>query len=154
MASKLNPVLSKPYKIIIIDDDKILLKMLEAKILKVANYPIVCETYLTAKEGFESMKSSPANIIIVDYMLGNGEYGDNVISTIKSLSPSVITIGISASTRSLTTALQMFTQGATAFLPKPIDLKKLTTIIERSLEHFNEWELCLRQIILDNRKKE
>jgi putative nucleotidyltransferase with HDIG domain len=118
------------FKILLIDDDQVMLKAISRKLMNESNYECRCVT--TKEKALETVKKETFDIIISDYMLPDGN-GIEILETVKSFMYDVPFVIITASDQKDLIQLAI-NQGADDFLTKPFHMDNLPTIIERNIQ--------------------
>ena len=116
------------HRIMVIDDEKIVGKMLKA-VLEQDGYEI--ETFLTAEPALARLKEQPFDVIITDLKM-KGIDGMEVLHTVKRDCPETKVIMITAFA-SLDAAVEALRGKVDDFFPKPVKIKDLKACIERLL---------------------
>lgn len=117
-----------PYKIMVIDDEKIVGDMTKMT-LEQDGYNV--ETFLNAEPALERLKEEKFDVVITDYKM-KGIDGMEALRTIKSLYPETKVIMITAFAN-LDAAIEAMRSDVHDFFPKPVKIKELKASIERAL---------------------
>jgi len=119
---------SRTFSILIIDDDNDFVTLL-AKRLKHSNFEV--QTAPTAKKGFQILKETKVDIILLDVMLPDCK-GDELIESFKNAHPSIPIIMISGvgSPEAIVKAMQA---GASDYIVKPFNDTVVAEKVQRLL---------------------
>ena len=118
------------FTILIVDDDKALLSVLQ-KFFAEENYHIsVCSNGLDA---IEKCRSNSYDLIISDIMMP-GATGLEVLNAAKQLNPNTLVILITGFA-SLETAVQAIREGAYDYITKPFRLEEIKVAVKNALEN-------------------
>ncbi|MCK4966960.1 sigma-54-dependent Fis family transcriptional regulator, partial [bacterium] len=117
-------------KILLIDDDKLILKLLK-KELGDAGYEV--KTAEGGADGFEKFKSGSYDLLITDYMMPDID-GIELMQKVKAIDPDfpVIVFTAYGTVKNATDALRM---GAVDYIEKPLDKEELLFRIKNVLEN-------------------
>lgn len=115
-------------KIIVIDDENIVGKMIKATFEK-EGYHV--ETYLSAGPALERIKEESFDVVITDLKM-KGIDGMEVLRIVKSQSPATKVIMITAFA-SMDSAIEAVRGKVDDFFPKPFKIKELKACVERLL---------------------
>ena len=117
-------------KILLIDDDKLILKLLK-KELGDAGYEV--KTAEGGTDGFEKFKSGSYDLLITDYMMPDID-GIELMQKVKAIDPDfpVIVFTAYGTVKNATDALRM---GAVDYIEKPLDKEELLFRIKNVLEN-------------------
>ncbi len=118
-------------KVLLVEDDALLLDVL-GKGLGREGFEVI-RTGSLAKALLEIQRSIP-NIIVADYQLGDGTAFD-LLAWVRSRDIRVPVVVLTGGAR-IDLAVQAIKNGAEQFIPKPVDLAFLATMLRRTLEHF------------------
>lgn len=121
--------MTKPIpKVLIIDDDQTILKVL-AKVLLKKGYNV--DTAVTAQEALEKIKAQSYDAALIDVRLQDVS-GLDLLNDIQRLAPNMVKIMLTGypSEEDRTTALA---RGADDYLAKPVKSEKLIEVIESKL---------------------
>ena len=116
------------HRIIVIDDENIVGKMIKATFEKDGYY---VETFLSAAPALERLKAEPFDVIITDLKM-KGIDGMEVLRIVKKESPATKVIMITAFA-SMDSAIEAVRGKVDDFFPKPFKIKDLKACIERLL---------------------
>jgi DNA-binding NtrC family response regulator len=117
-------------RVLIVEDDAPLLDFLTDK-LGLEGFQVIPAGSLS-KAVLEVQKSVPS-IILTDYQLGDGT-ASNLLDWLKTHDFRLPVIVLTGQDR-LDLAVQAVKRGAENFVPKPVDIELLTTMLRRTLEH-------------------
>ncbi len=120
--------MNKQYKIMVIDDEKIVGDMTKMT-LEQDGY--VVETFLNAAPALERLKEEKFDVIVTDYKM-KGIDGMEVLRTVKKLYPEIVVIMITAFAN-LDAAIEALRSDVHDFFPKPVKIKELKASIQRAL---------------------
>jgi len=115
-------------KILLIDDDSMILMMLKQTLQK-AGYDVT--TAENGEEGLTRMKKSPADLIVTDYMMP-GKSGLEMLVIFKQLYPDVPVILLTAH-GDVALTIKSIQMGATDYIEKPVHSRELLEIIKRGI---------------------
>jgi len=121
--------MNRRYKIIIIDDEDIVLDSC-TQILEGSNYDIA--TASNGTQGLQLVQEFQPDLIFVDLKMP-GISGIEVLERVKELDPTVVTVVITGYA-TVSSAVEAMKQGAYDFLPKPFTPDEFRLITERSIE--------------------
>ncbi|HEV09201.1 MAG TPA: sigma-54-dependent Fis family transcriptional regulator [Sulfurihydrogenibium azorense] len=113
------------FKILMIDDEERILKILETVLTK-EGYNV--ETAKSKSEAFQKLNSNNYNLILSDYLLEDGT-GMEILEYLREKDSTTPFIIITAY-GSINGAVEAIKKGATHYIPKPIDTDNLIKIIE------------------------
>ena len=116
------------HKIMVIDDENIVGKMIKATFER-DGYTV--ETFLHAKPALERLKEEKFGVVITDLKMKDID-GMEVLKTIKKESPSTKVIMITAFA-SMDTSIEAFRKSADDFFSKPIKITELKECVMRLL---------------------
>ena len=119
------------YKILLIEDDK-LDQAAFIKMVKEKNLPYYCTIAASVSEAKRILASKPFDIIIADYMLGDGTAFD-ILGSVKDI-PVIVVTGAGDEE----TAVQAWKAGAADYLIKDFDknyLKTVSITVENTIRH-------------------
>jgi DNA-binding NtrC family response regulator len=121
--------LDKPARILIIDDDENIRKVLQT-ILEDEGY--VVETADTAKKGIERSESAFYNLALIDVRLPDME-GIELLSKLRETKPKMRKI-IVTGYPTLQNAVAAVNKGADAYVMKPFDVEKILLTIKEQMK--------------------
>ncbi|MBS7645171.1 MAG: response regulator [Candidatus Bathyarchaeia archaeon] len=122
--------------ILIVDDDKAILRSLKA-ILEMKGYEV--ETAETGKEAIEKSRKKIYNLAILDIKLPDME-GTELLVKMHETMPKMMKIMLTGYP-SLENAVKSLNLGADAFLMKPVNPKELLKVVEEKLREQTEMEM-------------
>jgi len=121
--------MTKKKSVLIVDDDKDILRVLK-DFLSLSNYDFDIYSANNAENALNLLEGMRFDILITDHDMP-GINGVEFTKIVKSLYPKTFVIGISGHPH-----YHGFTNaGAEVFLPKPIDLDELLTIVEKGISN-------------------
>src|SRR5277367_371041 len=120
-----------PAGTILIADDDASIRTVLNQALGRAGYDV--RTTATAAGLWRWITSGDGNLVITDVVLPD-ESGFDLIPRIKRLRPDLPVVVMSAQ-NTILTAITAAERGAFEYLPKPFDLKELTSIVQRALQN-------------------
>jgi DNA-binding NtrC family response regulator len=126
---KVLKALEKPARILVIDDDENIRKVLKA-ILEDEGY--IVETVETAKKGIEKSEQAVYNVALVDVRLPDME-GIELLTKLKETKPKMRKI-IVTGYPTLQNAVAAVNKGADAYVMKPFDVEKILLTIKEQLQ--------------------
>jgi DNA-binding NtrC family response regulator len=115
-------------KIMVIDDEKIVVKMLSVHLTN-SGYEV--ETFLAAKPALERLEEKHFDLILTDLKM-KGMDGMELLKIVKSLYPDIQVIMITAYAQ-LNTAVAAFRGQVFDFFAKPFKIKDMLSSVERAL---------------------
>ena len=115
--------------ILLIDDDKSLLRVTEYN-LKDAGFDVICAE--SGAAGLDKFRSASPSLVITDIQLGDMD-GLEVLKTVKDLSPDTPVIMITAY-GSIEMAVEAMKKGAFNYITKPFDRDTLRMSCQKALE--------------------
>ncbi len=118
-----------PHKLLIVDDDKDLLSILE-EIFKEENYLVA--TCADGLDAIEKCRSTPFDLIITDIMMP-GATGLEVLREARKTHPETMVILITGFA-SLETAISAIREGAYDYITKPFKLEQIKIAVKNALE--------------------
>jgi two-component system response regulator HydG len=124
-----DPPAAEAARILIVDDDGVLLEMLR-QTLRRAGFAV--SVAADAESGFEQLRASPPEVLVTDLVLP-GIDGIELLRRVKAHAPSVEVVLLSAHA-TLERAVSAMRFGAYDFLEKPIDRDRLLRTIEKARE--------------------
>jgi two-component system response regulator PilR (NtrC family) len=125
--------MDKPTKILIVDDDENIRKVLQT-ILEDEGY--VVDTAETAKKGIEKSENAFFNLALIDVRLPDME-GIELLPKLRKTTPKMRKI-IVTGYPTLQNAMGAVNKGADAYVMKPFDVEKILQTIREQLEKQNE----------------
>src|SRR6204780_2556311 len=117
-----------PATILVCDDDSAIRTVLNQALGR-AGYDV--RTTGTAAGLWRWISAGDGNLVITDVVLPD-ESGFDLIPRIKRLRPDLPVVVMSAQ-NTLLTAITAAERGAFEYMPKPFDLKELTSVVQRAL---------------------
>jgi DNA-binding NtrC family response regulator len=120
--------MNKQYKIMVIDDEKIVGDMAKMT-LEQEGYAV--ETFLSAAPALERLKEERFDVVVTDYKM-KGIDGMEVLKIVKKLYPETVVIMITAFAN-LDAAIEALRSDVHDFFPKPVKIKELKASIQRAL---------------------
>jgi two-component system response regulator HydG/two-component system response regulator AtoC len=115
-------------KILIIDDEKNILKIVSAALKKEG---FVVDASLSAEDALRKIKNNSYNLIVSDYKLP-GIDGEQLLEEVKTQEPEIPFIFLTAF-GTIELAVNAMKKGAYTYLTKPVNLELLITIIREAL---------------------
>lgn len=119
-------------KILVIDDQTNMQKMLARQLRKVGHRILVAES---GRKGIEVLKTEPVDLVLLDLMMPKMD-GMEIFGKIKKISSHLPVIMMTAHS-SITLAVEFMKAGGHDFLEKPIDFEILCVKIQQVLEKAN-----------------
>ena len=116
-------------RVLVVEDDELMLEFLAGG-LGVEGFEII--KAMSLSEAFKQILDSPPNIVLADYELGDGTAFD-LLAWLKQRDIGIPLIVLTAHA-SIDLAVDAVKHGAEHFVPKPVDLGFLTTVLRRTLE--------------------
>ena len=116
-------------RVLVVEDDELMLEFLAGG-LGVEGFEII--KAMSLSEAFKEILDSPPNIVLADYELGDGTAFD-LLAWLKQRDIGIPLIVLTAHA-SIDLAVDAVKHGAEHFVPKPVDLGFLTTVLRRTLE--------------------
>ncbi len=121
--------MTRRYKIIIIDDEEIVLDSC-TQILEGSDYDVA--TASNGTQGLQIVQEHQPDLVFVDLKMP-GISGIEVLEQIKTLDPTIVMVVITGYA-TVSSAVEAMKQGAYDFLPKPFTPDEFRLITERSIE--------------------
>jgi DNA-binding NtrC family response regulator len=118
-------------RILVIDDDVLMLEFL-ASGLSGEGFDVIRADNLS--KSHQSIRESPPTVILTEYQLEDGTAFE-LLAWLKARDISIPVIVFTAHTR-IGLAVDAVKNGAEQFIPKPVDLGFLTSMLHRTLENF------------------
>jgi len=118
-------------RVLVIDDDALMLESLVTG-LEGEGFDVIRADGLS--QSYQAILHSPPSIILADYQLQDGTAFD-LLSWLKAGEINIPVIVVTAHTR-IELAVEAVKNGAEQFIPKPVDLEFLTSMLRRTLENF------------------
>jgi DNA-binding NtrC family response regulator len=125
--------MDKPYRILIIDDDENIRKVLQT-ILEDEGYAV--ETADTAKKGIERSEKAFFNLALIDVRLPDME-GIELLTKLRDTKPKIRKI-IVTGYPTLQNAVAAVNKGADGYIMKPFDVEKILATIKDQLKKQEE----------------
>lgn len=125
--------MSEPVRVLVIDDDENIRKVLQA-ILEEEGYAV--EAVDTAKKGIEKSEKSFYNLALIDVRLPDME-GIELLSKLRDTEPKIRKI-IVTGYPTLQNAVASVNKGADAYIMKPFDVEKILQTIKEQLKKQKE----------------
>lgn len=119
-----------PGRILIVDDDRDMCEMLEAR-LTPRGFPTAWRT--SAVEAYEALGSQDFDVVVTDLNM-RGMNGIELCQRIVANRPDVPVVVITAF-GSLETAVAAIRAGAYDFVTKPVEVEDLALVLERAMQH-------------------
>jgi DNA-binding NtrC family response regulator len=116
-------------RVLVVEDDELMLEFLAGG-LGAEGFEII--KAMSLSEAFKEILDSPPNIVLADYELGDGTAFD-LLAWLKQRDIGIPLIVLTAHA-SIDLAVDAVKHGAEHFVPKPVDLGFLTTVLRRTLE--------------------
>jgi DNA-binding NtrC family response regulator len=116
--------------ILVIDDDRSVVHLIENAFRNQADVQVVSAP--TARQGMEQLKSSPADVVLLDVMLPDFS-GLEVYQKIQDIDPKLPVVFITVGGTS-ETAIEAMKLGAYDYLLKPLDLQRVRELVGQALE--------------------
>jgi len=116
-------------KVLVIDDEKFILKSLKQHLEKEGCEVLTAES---GEEGLEIYKADTPDIVLLDLNMP-GISGNETLNVLKKLNSDVIVIIITAY-GDIEAAVSAIKQGAYDFVEKPFELNRITVLIKKALE--------------------
>lgn len=127
------------YKLLIIDDQKSILKMLERRFAKL-NYHVF--TTDNREEALQILETTPIDLVLLDYMMPQVSGFDFYLSFSEKYDIPVIMMTAHSSINLVT---EFMRNGGTDFIEKPLDMVMLLVRIERAIK---QARLLKQQIVI------
>ena len=124
------------YKILLIDDEKLLCLSMQAKIdkaLKGMEYE--CQYVLTGEAAIQKSQALKPDVAIVDYCLPD-MFGNEVVHHIREVSPDTLFIALSAHD-DYEFVRSMFTAGSVDYLLKPVSMEEVKDKLRKVIQAIN-----------------
>lgn len=117
-------------KILLVDDDRNLVELLEIRLLR-AGYEVA--TALSAESALEAMEGRSFDLSIVDLKLANQD-GISLMGQLHELNPNLPVIILTAH-GTIASAVEAMKKGAYTYLTKPFEASDLLLHIDKAIEH-------------------
>lgn len=119
----------KKAKIVIIDDEEEILKILK-RVIEEKGYAVT--TYASAVRALEQFKEDAPDLVLADIKMPKMD-GIQLLSKVKKINPSVPVVLFTAFAN-IENAVLAMQQGAFDYIRKPFETKSLFAVIERALK--------------------
>jgi len=130
--------------ILIVDDDKAILKSLKA-ILQLEGYSV--DTAETGSEAIEKSKARFYNLALLDIKLPDME-GTELLTKMQRTIPRMMKIMVTGHAN-LENAVKALNLGADAYIVKPVNPQKLLKVVEEKLEEQEEAEKMTQEKVTE-----
>jgi len=121
--------MSTPYKIMVIDDEKIVGDMAK---LSLEQEGYIVETFLSAEPALARLSEEEFHVVVTDYKM-KGIDGMELLRRVRKLYPDIKVIMITAFAN-LDAAIEALRAEVHDFFPKPVKIKELKASIERAIK--------------------
>lgn len=128
---------ARPYKIVVIDDDKEMLELIKLNLTSVSENDIEVTIFETPEQGLAFIQHHPIHIVITDLYMEN-QSGIDVLEKCLELQKGLQIIAIS-SDYSAESALSCYNRGAKFILNKPFKKMELVKAIAECISFLNYW---------------
>ena len=119
-----------PLNILVIDDEESHAEAVAASLEKLG---ATCRVIFNQADAVKAINSYAFDVIVTDLMLEREDGGLEILKTAKAVSPDSEVIVMTAHS-SVEIAVEAMRRGAFNYLPKPLDLQQLRTIVEKAGE--------------------
>jgi two-component system, response regulator YesN len=135
-------ILEPPYKVVLIDDQKANLMIMENNLKEVQD--ICIQSFCDPHEAFNEIEENGANIVVTDLMMPQMR-GDDLIRKINKLKKGTIVVVVS-SKETFVDSFTCFRLGARDYLFKPTSKDELIDCIERIKLNLGRWKSVITNI--------
>lgn len=142
---------TRPYKVVLIDDDEDMLNLVSSYISSVSTDDIVLHSFSDPVAAMRFVRQNCVHIVITDIHLNDGEEGVDVITSCLNLQKGIQIIALSAD-NSMVVAIDCFNRGARYFLTKPVLKNELIKVISTCISFLNDWHEILSNKINSHKK--
>lgn len=138
-----------PYRILLIDDDQSILKLLQFILEKEFGDRITLSAFCDPREGLEAIDNVLPDVVITDLDMPVVD-GLEILALAKQRNAwtQVLLLTGHSSTSALLSAME---GGATDYLLKPVDHTKFLQLIEQSLERIDRWRTAMHGTVSASR---
>lgn len=136
-------IFSRPYSVVVIDDDPSILSMIELYLGSSFEGELRVHTYTSAQLAMDFICNHDTHIVITDLELID-KSGLDVISDCLTLHKGIQVMALSKDER-MVTALDCYNRGARYFITKPIVKDDLINLFRNSIEYLDEWQLLIKE---------
>jgi len=143
-------MLSKPYNILIIDDENDMCEYLESVIEDQFGDELNIQSCLSGHSALNIIKKQPVNIIIADLNMP-GQSGYDICKQVSEKDRSIQMLFFTGDL-SMSVAMTCFRDGVLALLTKPVDPGKLIKCISMGIERLDYWSEVFAKYISHNKK--
>lgn len=138
---------TRPYRIVVIDDDDEVLNLIKTYLADISHNDITLSLFKYSADALEFMAHHQVHIVITDLHLEFSN-GADIITKCLALEKGIQVIALSADD-GLMPALDCFNRGANSILLKPIKKKHLIKAISSAIEFLNSWHEILSNRMSD-----
>jgi len=132
---------TRPYRIVLIDDDQEMLNLMWKQLSSVSEADISISAFSDPEEAMSFIRSHLVHIVITDLHL-EFQSGADVITNCIDLQRGIQIIGITADT-TIVTAIDCFNRGAKYLLTKPLAKGQLIKVVSKCISFLNDWHEIL-----------
>lgn len=138
-------VFSKPYQVVIIDDQPDLSDILSEYIEEMFPGTFQAKTFNNPEEALQFIEKEPVCIVATDVRMPRLN-GDQINLRVKQLGRGIKTVIITGNL-SYTKAITCFNDGADAFIQKPFNPNEIRITFQRVLDGIEAWDEVFRHIV-------
>ncbi|MBR4834684.1 MAG: sigma-54-dependent Fis family transcriptional regulator [Thermoguttaceae bacterium] len=120
----------EPLQILVVDDEPAHAEVVAAALEKINAEPVVVHSQ---KEALETLDARFFDVVVTDLMLETNDAGLEVLRAAKRKSPETEVVLMTAF-NGVETAVEAMLEGAFNYLQKPLDLKRLRSIVQKAGE--------------------
>lgn len=134
---------SRPYRVVVIDDDKDILSIIRQNLTSVSENDIEVTVFENSSEGLKYIEKNPVHIVITDLYLDNYS-GLEIVEKCLSRQNGIQVIAISAD-YTVESALSCYNHGVKFILNKPLKKMELVKAIAECINFLNYWNELIDQ---------
>ncbi len=120
----------EPLLLLVVDDEPAHAEVVAASLERIGAESVVVNS---EKEAVATVRRRPFDVVVVDLALETNDGGLNVLKTVKRESPETEVV-IMTAFNGVETAVEAMLEGAFNYLQKPLDLKRLRSIVRKAGE--------------------
>lgn len=120
----------EPLEVLVVDDEPAHAEVVAASLEKVN---AVCVVVHSQREALDEIKRRPFDVVVTDLMLETNDAGLEVLRAAKQERPETEVVLMTAF-NGVETAVEAMLEGAFNYLQKPLDLKRLRSIVQKAGE--------------------
>lgn len=143
-------IFSRPFRVVIIDDDESILNLLWKYLSQIPGDEITFSAFTEAEEAMAFVEQHQVHIVITDLHLEDRN-GADIITRCLKMEKGIQVIALSGDDR-LLTAIDCFNRGAKYFLNKPVDKEAFQETIKSCIDFLDLWHRLLKNKISSHSK--